>query len=292
MTVEAWLAEFQREFGAIIRTPLDAGSGTLRARVDRYDDSVALGVRAGPSTSARARLAVYNRQYWFRLFGVLHDDFRLTTLLVGPWQMNEWAAAFWRAQAPSHFDLGRATDAFPAFLIEHAPELIALGHSRAPLPRRTLLQAAAIDDARRRVLLAPDEPILTLGPEDVPRLQRSRLVPTQGFIVVDEDWPLVELRNSQGSTLPEQPLALPAAHTDCPRSWAFIAGAHGHRVIPLSPTQARLTRELVQHPLPLALARVEAECSELQRAELIVETQAWLAESMRLGCWTRLEACE
>jgi hypothetical protein len=91
--VPPWLADFQARFGDTLRTPLDRTSGTLTATPATYD--AALVAEVGSE-----RLAVYNRQYWLRLFGVLHDAFPLTARLVGYWAFNEHAGAYLAAQPP------------------------------------------------------------------------------------------------------------------------------------------------------------------------------------------------
>ena len=89
-----WLVELQGRFGAVIRTPLDRSSGALRATVSAnapaaLDDSL-----DGPRRPAAERLAVYNRQYWFRLFGVMQTAFPLTARLLGHWHSTTTRRAF------------------------------------------------------------------------------------------------------------------------------------------------------------------------------------------------------
>ena len=67
-----WLEDFQARFGDVLRTPLARETGTLSATPDRYDSETVAETLEGAGMTSAERLAVYNRQYWFRLLGVLH----------------------------------------------------------------------------------------------------------------------------------------------------------------------------------------------------------------------------
>src|SRR6185436_18864497 len=98
----------------MLRTPLDRSSGTLSATPSAYDPLV----RAvdGPRGSASERLAVYNRQYWFRLFRVMQGCFPLTTRLLGHWTFNGHAGRFLLEHAPHGWDIEQASEGFVTWL--------------------------------------------------------------------------------------------------------------------------------------------------------------------------------
>jgi hypothetical protein len=282
-----WLAELQRSFGAVLRTELDRSSGVLRARPARYDAAACRAVRPSPGRGAAERLAVYNRQYWFRLFGALQAEYRLTTALMGPWALNGFASDFLATEPPRGHDLARAADGFAAYLEAAIP---AGGVAPAPgapeVPRGALLQAAAIDEAFRAVIGAPSQPPFRPAADDAARLPQSRLVPSAAVALVDEDWALVALHRTLGPSPPKTPL--PARHART-QAHAICRADAGHRVVPLAPTQARLLRLLRDHPVAEALAIVETEAASDERPLLAKEVQRWLAESVKLGFWTGLQ---
>ncbi|MFV8749652.1 putative DNA-binding domain-containing protein [Nannocystaceae bacterium ST9] len=288
----AELEAFQRRFGDVLRTPLRGDSGTLRAAIDEYDRAALSEVLPGPSLSAGERLAVYNRQYWFRLFTLVHGEFRLTTALVGPWLINQWASRFFIETPPRDHDLGEALAGFDRFLHTHLPASPSLGANRPSLPRAALLEAASIDQSFRVLLSAPALPEFRLAPTDLARLATARLVASPAALLVDEHWPLVDLRRrlveGPSPVIGEQPVALPEPLASM-RTWALINRPHGLRVVPLAPLQAALLRRLAEHPVAEALALVERECPPADRPALIRDTQIWLTQGVKLGLWSGLE---
>lgn len=309
--VPAWLADFQRAFGAVLRAPLDRRSGELRAVPSAYDAAVVAGV-AGDGA---ARLAVYNRQYWFRLFGVMQEELPLVTALVGPWAFNGLAQRFLLAHPPADRDIARVADGFDVFLEARAPaaggmpdglsDVVSGGLSRVvpdslsgvvpdggvgPLPRAALVQAARVDEAFRRVRWAPEEGAFRPAPADAGRLARCRLVPSRALSIVDEDWPLFELRHRLPRGPGPRAWELPPPHAGGRRSWAVCRAPGGHRVLPLDRRRAALLRHLCARPVGEALALLEeAESPRQPPEQLARDVRRWLAESVDLGFWTALE---
>lgn len=293
--VPAWLADFQRGFSAVLRAPLDRSSGTLRAVPSRYDAST-LGSIDG---DAKARLAVYNRQYWCRLFNVMQAELPLVTALTGAWTFNDLAGSFLLAHPPTHPDVGRVADGFDAFLDEAAPPGgVTPDGIAAILPKVGLVQAARVDQAFRRVLAAPEEGSFRPTAADAARLGRCRLLPSRALSIIGEDWPLFDMRHRLPRAPASRASSLPAPHPEGRRSWAVYrtrepsADASGHRVAPLDRVQADLFRHLQSEPIAGALARLEAEHAGEDPAALARNVQRWLAESMALGFWTGIEEIE
>lgn len=260
------LEALQRGFSEVLRTPLDPSSGTLRAVPERFD----AGTRAAVVGDADERLAVYNRQYWFRLFGAMQQAYRLTTALLGPWSFNLIATRFLTASPPRGHDLGLAVVGFAAFAESEVPPAVR--------------EAMRIDDAYRAVFSAPEEPSLQLGPGDAARLPRGRLRRSARCVVVEETGPLVALRRELGTAVAERPVAVPAAYPDGTRAWAICQVREGQRTVPLARGFAELLELLRAHPVADALAILE---TRVPRAELAVER--WFAEGMRSGFWSALD---
>lgn len=274
----AWLSELQARFGSVIRTPLDRSTGTLRAAVTEYDQAAVRDAIDGPHTVAAERLAVYNRQYWFRLFTVLQRAFPLTVRLLGAWDFNGHASRFILAHPPHHWDLDHAPDGFAASCIE------SLG-DRAD--RDGLVDAVTLDDAWRRLFRAPETKPFHPSADDAARLLDGRLVMSPAVAVVVERYPLLEARASLLAMRNLTPVALPERLTE-PRWWALAREPGGVRHLPLEPGEGALLTLLCRYTVREALARLEAACAASERAELPSATQRWLARSVERGIWEGL----
>jgi hypothetical protein len=273
-----WLSEFQQRFGAVLREPLDRATGTLTARTDHYMSETVSEVRGAANATAAARLAVYNRQYWFRLFGVLQTAYPLTTRLLGAWRFNAYAQAFLIAHPPRTWTLDHVPDGFDDAL----PALLGDDPARAPVT-----EAARLDAHWRALFHAPVTPPYRPDARDAARLADGQLVPSPSVVIVEERWPLVALRHTLTASSPEAPLALPLPH-EAPAWWALCAEPTGIRTRPLAPREGRLLTLLAHHPVRDALARLEAETPPEARASLPADTQRWLARSVAHGWWAGL----
>lgn len=273
-----WLAELQSGFGAVLRTPLDRSTGTLRATPSAYDPDTLRAIVDGPSGRAEEHLAVYNRQYWFRLFGVFQTAFPLTSRLFGHWHFNGHVTRFLLAHPPGHWDLDRAPDGFEVFLAE------ALGDVE---PREVLLDAACLDVTWRALFRAPVTAPFQPRAEDAPRLLDSRLVPSPAVAVLVDRWALLELKASLARSGGESAVPLPAA-LEQPRSWALVREATGIRHLSLAPREGELLLLLRRHTIGDALAALESACPEQERPALPGQAQRWLARSVERGFWAGL----
>lgn len=272
-----WLEEFEARFGSVLRTPLDRSSGTLRATPAAYDRSV--GAIDGPRARAQQRLAVYNRQYWFRLLTVFQETFPLTTRLLGHWRFNDYAARFLLESPPRGWDIERASDGFEAWLAEQSDVV----------PSPAVIEAARIDAAWRRVFLAAPHAPYRPAADDAARLLDSVLVPSPAVARVEEHWELVELRRTLTPNDGEAPIALPPRHAEA-HWWALVQRPEGVAQIALETREAELFRLLETHTVADALAHLEAACSEQERIDLPARTQRWLARSVALDFWIGLRA--
>lgn len=279
----AWLADFQERFGGVLRTPLDRASGTLRATPSAYDPLV--GAVDGPRASAPERLAVYNRQYWFRLFTVMQGCFPLTTRLLGHWTFNGHAGRFLLEHPPSGWDVERVSDGFVTWLAGAVKEPA----FDATVEGDAVLNAAEIDAAFRTVFLAPEVAPFRPAAEDAPRILGSRLVPSPAARVIEQRWPLLALRRSLEGDRTEAPVRLPERLLR-PEWWAIVRKPQGIAHVPLDPREGLLLRLLERLSVHDALALLEAECAESERAELPAHAQSWLARGVEQGFWIGLEA--
>lgn len=287
-----WLVEFQREFSAALRTPLDRTRGTLQADVQQYPEGVAGDAVATSARSGRERLAVYNRQYWLRLFSVLQRAYPLTTHLLGHWAFNGLASRYLEAHRPIHRELDRVAVGFSGYLLERleGDGAEALRSAAAPgppteLPLAALTDAVRLDAAWRAVFVAPAASTFSLSPADAARLAEARLERAPSVALVWLQYPLVELRVDALSRLSEKPLPAPEPSPE-PVPWLLVRTQRGVAHAKLELTEAQLYEELFEHAVGVALARVEQRVSTSERARLPQKIQAWLARSVRLGVWS------
>ncbi|HXK20855.1 MAG TPA: DNA-binding domain-containing protein [Polyangiaceae bacterium] len=286
----AWLLELEAAFGQMLRAPLSRATGTLRAETSAYPLELLAQAKPYGGLGQAERLAVYHRQYWFRLFTLLQRAFPLTAELTGFWRFNELASDFLVARPPRGWDIDRVGDGFAEFLSETLPDAELELHSpRVSLPRAALVEAARIDAAYHDVFGAP--PVTPYAPalDDAARLLQGTLRLSPAVALLTESWPLCELRRR---LLGSQPLGGPLVlgpRLSAPRSW--LLGRDGLKLglLELEPREAQLLGLLSQHPVGIALARLEAECLEAERQQLPELVQTWLARSVRLGIWVGLD---
>lgn len=270
-----WLAAMQARFSAVIRTPLDRTTGTLRAAVEHYPDAALADVRDAPNATATERLAVYNRQYWFRLLTVMQTAFPVTTALLGPWRFNAHAAAFLHVHPPRTWDLDRAPDGFERFVATLPAD---------DLPAEALTDAATLDASWRALFRAPAAAPFRPRPEDAARILDARLTPSPGVALYVERWPLVALRRAREGAMPETQSALPP-RLATPQGWLLLREPGGVRQLPLEPLETELLSLLRTMTVREALGRLEASCAEAERATLPARTQRWLADGVVRGVW-------
>ena len=277
---EAWLAVLQRRFGEVLRKPLDAAGGSLRAQTGRYDSQL--------SAAVRGNLAVYNRQYWFRLLTAMQTSWPLCARLLGMFHFNLHAQQFLLQHPPAHYDLHTISVGFDRYLADalHS-ETVDRGPHDAPLPRAILLEAATLDATFTRVFHARAEPRFDPRKHAPGELVQRKLVSSAAYARVEEHWPLVELRFALRTDTSEAavpvPAPLPAAQT-----WAVFRNAQGVAQLRLDPLQAKLLALLERYPLGEALAHLEAEVDPSAHATLPEQTRAWIAQGIANAFWIGL----
>ncbi|MGC4088066.1 MAG: DNA-binding domain-containing protein [Polyangiaceae bacterium] len=281
-----WLAAFQAEFGAVLRVPLDRSTSTLRASPSSYEASIVRQVRERAGIAAKERLACYNRQYWFRLFTTLQRAFPLTTRLFGHWAFNALAEEFLLTQPPSSWDIDRVADGFEDFLaqaVDRTPP------ATAGLAAAAAVEAARIDAAFRHVLRAPQQLHYRPRAEDAGRLEHGRLLRSAAAAVVEEHWPLCQLRRSLAGDDSERALPLPDPLAAA-QYWAVLRAGTQIRQVPLEAGEARLLNLLSEFSVAGALGELESTCSPAEREQLPGSVRRWLARSVEMGFWRGLAA--
>lgn len=178
------LIRMQAEFGSAIRTPFSFTTGRFQCRKEAYPKGIAESITPQTTRDGRARLAVYNEQYWYRLLTVLQKDFPLLSATLGLWNFNQLATAY-LDRHPSHSPfLHDLPKRFADFLETHP-----LGAE----PRHR--QIAGLEAAILNAFHAPSIPSLdpgALSPRELEILPHVPLAFQPWLSLVEEDGNLME----------------------------------------------------------------------------------------------------
>jgi hypothetical protein len=256
-----------------VRAPYDfAGE-----RFDCGGDSLAPALEADllprGALRGRDRLVVYNRQYWYRLFTILQEEFPLLAHALTYPVFNRLASDYLTrhpSRAPYLDDLG---DRLPAFVRADA---------RWNDPRTA--QIARLDQAFNRAFHAPAAPPPRAGAlgasEGGPAL---RLQPH--VTVLEEDWNLMTRR---GHCLDAEEDFVPrfAKRKGYWVVYRSIEGGVAHRRI--DPVRFRLLGALAEgEALEAACARAAEGLAPLALDRLAKQLPRWFAEWTALGWFTQ-----
>lgn len=274
-----WLSHFQKEFTQVLRTPLDLSSGTMRADIKKYPYKLCQQVTSDIPNAANHGLSVYNRQYWFRLFGAMQSEFPLVSRLLGYWRFNGLVMRFLGEHSPQEVELHRIGRGFCAWLAKELP-------AKSAIPKMALTQAAQIDEEWSRIFLAPEQPRWHPTPDDATHLMQLKLTPTAALTVVEQQWPLLALRSQLSTSPGEGVIPLPSILAQL-EHWALLRTDEGIGELLLAPRQARLYHLMSIHTLGEALAALEQECSDVAPEQLQHEIASWTQLSVELGFWAK-----
>jgi Putative DNA-binding domain len=287
-----WLSSIQGSFGDTLRRPLDRSQGQLRATPEHYDATLVQATKPTPALSSAERLAVYNRQYWFRLFTVLHRAYPLLTRLLGHWELNRLASEYLTAHPPRGWDLDAIVPGFRPFIeAEASGSVVVIPQPPRRLPALAVREAAAIDAAHHRVFRAPLQPAYEPTETDGATLLQTQLRFVPSAALLTESWALCELRRHALSLRGEDRVEL-GDSLPGPRVWLLMRHELTMGLFSLTPREAELLSLLQLHSVAEALGLLEARCSPQELAALPAQTQAWLARSVRLGLWARPDAAQ
>lgn len=275
-----WLSELQALFSSALRRPLLRQTGTLEADTSAYAPALLASLRPESALPVAEQMAVYNRQYWFRLFTVLHRAFPLTTRIVGHWELNGIAAEYLQQFPPVHVELDRIADDFPSFAAAW------LSRAKITGPRELAFrQALKIDANWRAVFGAPPSVPFRPTPADAKRLPSCRLVRSPAFAIVEQNFPLLELRARALRESTERAFELPDPAA-APEHWALLRTTQGVARLRLEPLEARLHELVLARTLAEAVVTLENEAPDAERAGLPRKTQEWLEKAMRMDAFS------
>ncbi len=251
----SWVEELQQKFGRLLRVPLRRETGWLRADIDAYERHIIDAVVDSVAHHAKERLAIYNRQYWFRLLSALQTEFPSLARLLGHWTFNGYAMKFLLQSPPQHFDLSHAADGFADFVREGygAPERDS-DAARIP-PQRAVREATSIDESFRKIFQAPVSASEPLNADAV-QVGTIKLRLATNVALIQEHWPLLDIRDAirpedeSAAVLPERYLT--------PKHWLIQRTSSGFGRLALEPLEFTLLSLLDQSSLAEAIDRLDA----------------------------------
>ncbi|MDQ3231919.1 MAG: DNA-binding domain-containing protein, partial [Pseudobdellovibrionaceae bacterium] len=192
----SWLAPFQQSWSEVLQTPLASHQGTLQPSLPP------VWLELGVDNSVRdptAGVADYQRQYWFRLLNHLQTEFPLTARLMGLWSFNHLGIAYLQKFPPRDYDLQAIQRHFVNYLRDVNQSLV-------------WMQAARIDEARSKVFMAPDYETWHWEDARVSHPTLLSLHPAPDWMLIDEDWALMDLCLQLPDLRGEEALPCPEAH--------------------------------------------------------------------------------
>jgi hypothetical protein len=193
------LAELQRRFWRLVTAP-ESVAGALPRLADEDPGLAPLSgwIRAADEATAVQRLDVYANMYFFRLHGILRDDYPKISALVGPDRFHNLATSYLVAhpsRQPSVRHMGR-------HLAEHLAghELTATWPALPDLARLEWARGEAFDAADAAPLA--ESALAAVPPERWPLL-RLRLQPALRLLHLDHPAQRLWLALERGEPPPE-----------------------------------------------------------------------------------------
>lgn len=281
-----WYTRFLEGMTDLLSVPLDVRTGTLRAPIESYPAPVLELLCDTPGHVPAERLSVYHRQRWFRYFQALQTDHPLAARTVGLWDFNQVSRDYLLAHPPSGFDLQTVGNHFADFASRWRPPVGGLlprrpgGGLRVPLA--AFRQAAAIDRAILAAFHAPLEASWRPSPSEAASLPEARLRFAAHVSFVEEDWDLLERRDSRPPDDDEAPFLL-GRKLSSRRRWAIFRVEGGWGRLPLEPAHACVLEALRNGSLAQSM-EVLSRRGHAPRAMAMLGS--WMEQGISLGWWT------
>ncbi len=178
------MRELQRLAFAVIRTPLTPGGQTRAAFHDGRPMQEVVGqfIKPNDRLTSLERLAIYNRQYWYRLMDCLYDDYPGLRALLGKRKFEKLRIAYLDRYPSASFTLRDLGSRLERFLIEEPQYTAPLNDICLDMARFEWAQIVAFDSAMEPVLAVDD--LLGQNPDTL----RLRLQPY--LTVLEMGYPL------------------------------------------------------------------------------------------------------
>jgi hypothetical protein len=114
------LDQLQKWYKKVIETPLDGVDMDLKEiKKKKIFNKIPVYILPNPDLSAIARIEVYNQQYWFRLLGIMQEEFPMVCEIMGIHIFNFMATEYLVENQSKHYSLNLLGRSFPEFLAKH-----------------------------------------------------------------------------------------------------------------------------------------------------------------------------
>ena len=273
-----WLEPWQRAFGNAINQPLTFSTGSLQIQAPPMDPDRCFASATGERVSGS--LAVYNRQYWFRLFSTLQGDLAITASLIGPWALNQVLSRALTATPPKSkllSDLVRALE--PA--LRTAFDAGGWPGAEDALLRAQVQECLTIDLAHLSLLTAPAETPWVPTTAELARLDRLTLRPAGSLRIVTQSAPLLQHRVAPAVPTDGRPLG-PLPSLPLPESWALFRHENGMGRLQLRDLEQVFWSQAFDLPLGDLLVKLEQRV-DIRPAELATMLRRNLDRAVKLG---------
>jgi Putative DNA-binding domain len=287
LDVANWLAAMQADFSRALRAPLDRSTGHLQTNDTCYAENLIAGLSTTDTSDAIRSLAVYNRQYWLRLFAVMQGEYPLVARLMGYWRFNGLVEQYLLRHPPIAPELHLVGQNFPEFVATlYSNDDDNLREIAARSDRDILTTAAQLDRTWSQLFLAPEEPVWQPSAAEATQLMNLRLKPAKRWTLIRQNWPLLQMRHRLADYQDEGSIAAPLP-LDEEQWWLLRQVDAGIEQVHLDNLQAELYALVIRYPLGEALARFES--SGAGAAQATAQVAAWLQASMEWGLWSAAE---
>lgn len=267
------LSELQDAFGQAMSQPFEfePNSDQVLLQVDRYSAELVADIRPrikppAPVQTGAERLGIYNRQYWYRLFSVMHEEFPLLRHLLGATSLNRLASEYlqrYPSRSPSLNDL-------PNQLLSFLDEST-WGESDQ------VRECVALERALSEIFIAADG--RPLSPKDIVVEEALRFAPH--WRLFEENWSLVENWTRAKRDVSDELEIIPEPSRS---NWALYRDRAGLQFERLGEIQfALLTRLRDGAPLAEAVGLTAESFTEEDVAFLGENIQSWFQRWASLG---------
>ena len=296
-----WLRGFQKDFSKIVEAPLLEQNGNLTSDIESTVENLFLKAAKGVELSTNKnnfcsfkRGAVqYNRQFWFRIFTVLHSDFPLVCHILGYWHFNKLILDVFAKRGHNDVQIPEEVNNLWSVFVETIRQRNAQLKIDFEADSKLFFEALDLDAAFLKLLWTKQDNKTILkscslqsSEEDV--LERIQLVAHENWVVVSENWNLCQiaqfLRESGSSSRDELKIPSLKHETEpCFRLLRIEGAITTSRL--LDKGCAFFLNALQKENVGNA---IDSTLNEFEGADFETLIATWMQESVRLNLWKNL----
>ena len=286
----SWLRPLQTSFSMLIKTPLISTKGVLQVDSDGAREASFWFLLDPHAKAAKNGAFQYNRQFWFRIFSILHQELPLTCDVMGHWNFNQLALRAFSREHNDALHLPKSANGISSFFIQCLHQKRENGRTLVSDLSPVVIESLEFDACYLRIFGATDAVMTSEASvsnllETDESTESCQLIAKGNWGIVRESWNLSDrfsrikepaqfrsdnLDNQTLKVLPEQRFLIMAANATSVQ-WVQIEGA---RAI----FYEMLTR------LPVGAA-IDALLAQYAGPDVEQKAATWLTESFEMGLW-------